>query len=386
MSVPEARTSNPNHEASSVLPRYAGEVTFIYAFDLGYEMKPEPIQRLLGQQMAQFAADMSKPAPRQPFFYRPQMVQLPPLERIGPSGLVRVLRTVKLFPAGVVSLTIRVPFEVSRLVDLVPYHNLNLSNHSVHEEARQLAEELRLELLPHLIRPVPHLGAAEAYTVFCLQAPPRASDAPRFDAEAWLKAEHRTVAALLTEEPDMAWLSNQEAEESTSRYLSYYGCDLVVLDWDAALLVDEPRNFEEILHVIELANVQIEELAAYDRILDEVLERSYRDLGQRGLRSKRDVLRELREFRIDMTRFSDELSNITKFFGDWHLARLYQSLSARFHLADWHRSIDEKLKTLDDLYQLHKQDQNNRLMLILEAMIVVMFILDLIVLVVGFAK
>ena len=48
-------------------------------------------------------------------------------------------------------------------------------------------------------------------------------------------------------------------------------------------------------------------------------------------------------------------SNITKFFGDWHLARVYENVSARFHLADWHKTIDSKLKTLDDLYQLLKR-------------------------------
>ena len=58
---------------------------------------------------------------------------------------------------------------------------------------------------------------------------------------------------------------------------------------------------------------------------------------------------------------SDELSNITKFFGDWHLARIYQGFSARFHLADWHRTIDEKLKTLDDLYQLMQAERSSAL-------------------------
>ena len=71
--------------------------------------------------------------------------------------------------------------------------------------------------------------------------------------------------------------------------------------------------------------------------------------------------------RIDLARLSDELSNITKFFGDWHLARIYQGLAARFHLGDWHRTIDEKLKTLDDLYQLLRADQNNRTMILSRA-------------------
>jgi uncharacterized Rmd1/YagE family protein len=91
----------------------------------------------------------------------------------------------------------------------------------------------------------------------------------------------------------------------------------------------------------------------------------------------------LREIRIDMARVSDELLNITKFFGDWHLARVYEHLAARFHLADWHRTLEEKLKTLDELYEILKHDQNNRWMLMLETMIVLLFIVDLVILFVG---
>jgi len=94
-------------------------------------------------------------------------------------------------------------------------------------------------------------------------------------------------------------------------------------------------------------------------------------------------LHELREIRIDLERFSDELSNITKFFGDWHLARIYENVAARFHLADWHKTIDAKLKTLADLYQILNQDRTNRWMLILEVTIVLLFIIDLVVLVLG---
>src|SRR5580704_9818384 len=134
---------------------------------------------------------------------------------------------------------------------------------------------------------------------------------------------------------------------------------------------------------MELANLQLAELEAYDRILDEALERSYRDLGEHRARTRSDILRELRDIRIDLARFNDELSNITKFFGDWHLARVYENISARFHLGDWHRSVNGKLKTLDDLYQLLKHDQNNRWMLILEVTIVLLFVIDLVILFMG---
>ena len=363
--------------------RYRGEAVYVYAFDVAYDTARKPIRELLGQPVAQFAVDASKRSPRQLFFYKPQMVRLPPMERIGPLGAVRVERSIKLLPVGAVSITVRVPFAVERIEDLVVFHDLQFSNGSLQDEVHQLAREVVQELAGHLIRPQPQLPSEEAYTVFCIAAPLLSDAGEPVNAEPWFHAHRRQVAALLTQEEAFERLSKQEAEESTARYLSYYDNDLVVIDWDAALIIDEPRDFDETLHLMELANLQLAELEAYDRLLDEALERSYRDLGERPLRSRGDILRELREIRIDMARFNDELSNTTKFFGDWHLARIYDTISARFHLADWHRTIDGKLKTLDDLYQLLKHDQNNRMMLWLEVTIVLLFVIDLVILVLG---
>ena len=363
--------------------KYSGEVVYIYAFDVAYEMTREPVRELLGQPVAQFSVDASKRSPRHLFFYRPQMVRLPPLERLGPHGPIRVERGIKLLPVGAISITVRVPFEVQHVEDLVDYHDLQFSNGSLHEEVRQLAEEVRRELSPFYVRPVAHLAEEEAYTVFCINSPLSTEDGAVLSAENWLKGHRRALASLLTQEPDIDHLSKQEADESTGRFLSYYEHDLVVVDWDAALIIDERQNFDETLYVMELANLQLAELEAYDRILDNSLERAYRDLGTRPIRGRTAILRELREIRIDLARFSDELSNITKFFGDWHLARIYENISARFHLADWHRTIDDKLQTLDNLYQLLNHDQTNRWMLILEMTIVLLFVIDLVILIFG---
>lgn len=363
--------------------QYRGEVVYIYAFDVAYEMVRQPVTELLGQPVAQFVVDSSKRSPRHLFFYRPQMVRLPPLERLGPHGPLRVERAIKLLPVGAISITIRVPFAVPHVEDLVDYHDLQFSNGSLHEEVRHLAEEVRRELAPYYVRPVRNLAEEEAYTVFCLESPLQTEDGSLLSAEAWLRGHRRAVASLLTQEPDIAHLSKQEADESTDRFLSYYENDLVVVDWDAALLIDDRQHFDETLYVMELANLQLAELEAYDRILDDSLERAYRDLSRRSIRGRTAVMRELREIRIDLARFSDELSNITKFFGDWHLARIYQNISARFHLSDWHRTIDDKLQTLDDLYQLLNHDQTNRWMLLLEVTIVLLFVIDLVILFFG---
>src|ERR1700760_2074349 len=118
--------------------RYSGEVVYIYAFDVAYDTARQPIRELLGQPVAQFAVDASKRSPRQLFFYKPQMVRLPPLERIGPQGPVRMERTVKILPVGAISITVRVPFAVDHIKDLVDYHDLEFSNGVLQDEVRQL--------------------------------------------------------------------------------------------------------------------------------------------------------------------------------------------------------------------------------------------------------
>jgi hypothetical protein len=245
---------------------------------------------------------------------------------------------------------------------------------------RDLAEQVRQQLAKYYVRPVKQLGDEEAYTVFYIRGPLKGEDGSAVSAGDWMHANRRAVAGLLTEERDPKCLSEQEADESTGKSFSYYENDIVVIDWDAAVVVDEPKYFDEVLYIMELANLQLAELEAYDRILDDAVERAYRDMAdsRRYWRLKTGpVQNALREIRIDLARLSDELSNITKFFGDWHLARIYQGLSQRFHLSDWHRTIDEKLKTLDDLYQLLRSDTMNRWMLVLEIAIVLLFVIEI---------
>jgi hypothetical protein len=199
--TPPASIASPPIAAATLEPAnmgsgYAGEVVYLYAFDLAYETLRRPIPGLLGQPTAEFVVDSGKRAPRQLLFYRPQVVRLPPIERLGPCGPLRLERAIKILPVGAISITVSVPFHVRGLDELIQYHDL---------------------------------------------------------------------------------------------------------------------------------------------------------------------------------RFSDG-------------AYLYQSLSARFHLADWHRTIDDKLKTLDDLYQLLRAEQNNKVMLILEASMAVLFVIDLAVLVMSLRK
>ncbi len=361
-----------------------GEVVYFYAFDFAYDMRRAPLATLLGCPLEPFRVDARKRAPRGQVFYRPLMARLPALHLHAGGKPVRLEPSVKVLGIGALSVTVRAPLAARTVEECASWHSLQFDDGTTLEQwVLEMVEKARAELAPLAIRPHERLPEAEAYTVFCLDA---ASQALGPDAPAWLENNRAAVAGLLMSEPDAGMLSSQEVAESTSRWLSYYRHDLVLVDWDAALVIDRAADFSETLYVMELANLQLQELEAYDAFLDESLERAYRDLGPKGSGRRRRVLHEIMELRIDLARFSDELSNITKFFGEWHLARVYETTADLFHLADWHRAIDEKLRTLDSLYDMLKQDQNHRIMVWLEAAIVLMFVIDIVLIFMGMAK
>jgi hypothetical protein len=368
--------------AEAPFGRISGRVVYLFAYDLAYDMTRERVTTLLGRPVTAFTYEPDPRGPREQFFYRPETVVLEEISMLGPrsgagapggGGQVKVERTVKIFAVGAVSIRFSIDFEVDRLEDLAAFHGALLDGQPIWKHARQLAEEVKEELAPYYIQPVAEIRQEEAYTVFCLDAGPVLG---AMDADAWLTANSERVAGLVTQETEGKRLSAQEVADTVGRFVSYYRQDLAVVDWDAALLIDEPALMEPTLHIIELANVQLAELEAYDRALDAELQKAYRDLVRSNSRARAKVLRRLRELMLDMARLSDELSNTTKFFGDWYLARVYRALSQRFYLEDWHRTIDGKLHTLDELYQMLKQDQVNRWMVGLEIAVVVLFVIE----------
>ena len=373
-------TKNEKRTVGTQGPQYRGEVVYIYAYDIAYDIKNEPVEKILTQPTKDYLVGPSKRIPRQMFFYRPRVAEFAPQKRVLRTGeTLEIRKSVKIFGVGAMTIQVRVPFAVDRLEDLVGFHDLKFAERSLEEEVAEFADSVRKDLASYCVRPVPALLQAEAYTVFCLACLPGV-EGQGVRAEDWLSANRRRVAALLMQEDDAEALSEQEVSESTGLYLSYYGDDLVVVDWDSAIVVGQQDALDDVLHIMELANVQLVELAAYDRVLDEALQFAYSDVSRQKVRSAGAVLPNMRELRIDLARLSDELSNITKFFGDWHLAKTHRNLADRFHLGDWQRIIVEKTRTLDGLYQILLQNRFNAWMFVLEATIVLLFIIDLILL------
>jgi hypothetical protein len=120
-----------------------------------------------------------------------------------------------------------------------------------------------------------------------------------------------------------------------------------------------------------------------DQRLDKYLDRAYDDLERRPMPlfgAANKTLRHLRRFRVDVAKLTDEVTHITKFFGDWYLARVYLGARDRFYLDQWRTSVEQRLAQLDKLYSVVHAEVNEQRMLWLEVIIVVFFAIDLVIL------
>ncbi|MBA4190530.1 MAG: hypothetical protein C0467_21295 [Planctomycetaceae bacterium] len=352
-----------------------GEVVYLYAFDVANEIQLDRAAVLLSGRAAPFVARPDRPTPRSVPISRPLAVE-PPTATTRVNGEVgRIL--VRAYDIGVVSVTIRVSFTRDSLTAVVPFHTPTLDDgRPLDVLARQQCDEVRGAMGDALVQP----GEAtepEAYTVFAFT-----SLGGDTDANQWLTDRQREIAGLLTETPGER-LSESQVTEVLRLRRSFEKSDLVVIDWDAALVVELNGYADDVLFVLELANLQLEEFRWMDRSLDRYLERAYVDLSRPrwwAFGAAVGVLSSLRRLRIDLTKLADEVTHITKFVGDWHLARVYILARERFHLDQWRNSVEQRLGQLDHLYTITRGDLYDRRMLTLEIVIVIFFAIDLVML------
>jgi hypothetical protein len=349
-----------------------GQVVFLYAFDVANEIVTARVREILSEKPVPFQIRLEHTFPKDVPLYRPLAITPShPAARLQgqPVGL-----EVHIYDVGVVAVTMRVAVTPATLEDLMPFHDAKLDDgRRLDVAARELCTRVCGNLQDAMVASAPP-PEPEAYTVFCLT---EIDDAR--DANAWLARERRAVAGLLTQTPADR-LSEAQVNEVLRIQRSYENSDLVVIDWDAALMVDLSGYMDDVLFVLELANLQLEEFKVMDQRLDRYLDRVYDELGRdRSVLSglPRHVARALRRFRVDVARLADEVTHITKLFGDWYLARVYLGARDRFYLDQWRQSVEQRLAHIDQLHGVIYSEVYDQRMLWLEIAIVVLFVIDI---------
>ena len=347
-----------------------GEIVHMSLFDLGAELDVDRVATMLGRNPEAAPLVSRTPTPDYAPVPRPREV------RFGDAQAAKAQVEVRIHFVGVAVVRIRIPIEVQDMGELVAMHGgLRVRGLPLKEAARKWFEELRPDLEPAVIEPYPGLVEPETYTAFCV------TDSP---PEPLLGRDRDTVAALIAgEEPGS--LVPAVVDAALKHTVRYYKDDAVVIGWDHALVVAPAGRYEDVLDVMELANLELLEFRTYDDYLDRRLDESFAALDRLwapgGLfRSARGALKDISELRVDFARLTDNLHDTGKLFGEWYVAKLHQHLRDAFHLSSWERAVAGKMETLEDMFQLAEEEANHRRSLTLEILIVMLFVLDLVLL------
>ncbi|HEX6976369.1 MAG TPA: hypothetical protein VF147_18310 [Vicinamibacterales bacterium] len=358
----------------------SGTITALYVFDVAEQTDLRALQGLIGGGAApRLTSKSTAPAYLQ--------YQTPPLvvegESVG-AGMIDGFRTrFKFFDYGVVSLSLVRPFAGTwdALADVAHRY---IDNAGLEAQAEAAVRALVERGNRAMVR-VRASYLAEDYLVASVHAL-----AEPVDADGLLALRGRTIAQLLRGEGQP--LSRQEAEEVLRNRLSYLANDLVVPTWNAAFVYDTESGAAAAVELFEFANSQLLEFRYYDMLLDGELARIYPQVQRatwwRNLFGGGTVkaANHLHSVFIELNELTDRTENALKIVGDIYAARIYSLIAARLGLARWKASVEEKLKTLDDISRFAVDQVSITRGQFLELTIVLILILELILFFLGIMR
>ena len=205
-----------------------------------------------------------------------------------------------------------------------------------------------------------------------------------------IAAHGEEIAAMLRGERQR--LSEQERTKILRHRISYLADDLVIPTWNAAFVYDTPGGAQAALEILEFANSQLLEFRYYDELLDRELASIYQLLQHPkwydewiGSRYRR-AARQVHALFIDVNELTDRTENSLKFIGDIYASRLFALGSDRLGLERWKANVQEKLKTLDDVYRNAVELTTISRGQVMELAIVLILVLELVLFFMGVMK
>jgi len=359
----------------------AGEAVFLRVFDLGGTLNVPKARQILGDMAAVERVQSSRAAPEYVSFAAPIPLNLSSLNLdVKDEEGNPIIVSARLYEVGALAVSLRIPVRGEKIMDLARYSNMQIFLKGQLVRRPRVSMSILEEIRPRLIAAFDEVFdvpiEAEPYTAFCLTEVPGG-------AELVLREQRGQIAALLVNDPHPEKLSASEIDDTLRNWTSYYRDDLVVADWDAGFVVEPGGQYEDVLYVFEVANLQLLALRKYDMYLDNTLERGYEEYERLSkgppvsTGRAREMVRELSEVRMDLAKVTDEVANTAKFFGDWYIARVYLGLAAKLHIGDYHKVVEEKLATLNDLYQSVLSEIDRRQGLLLEITVIVLIAVEI---------
>ena len=192
------------------------------------------------------------------------------------------------------------------------------------------------------------------------------------------------IAELINAE-ETTVLSTSTKKSLTSNSFQYSKEDLLVLDWNSALLVDQSKekDFRDYADIIEFSLTHSLELRRYDFLLDQKLRALHDSLGNPKNRSifsnyYGKLLEDANRSYFEYSEFFETINNSLKTVGDYYLATIFRAASKKFRFEDWQQSTQKKMENLDNIAGKINDELGIRKSHLLEVIIIVMIAIEVV--------
>jgi len=345
-----------------------GTCHVLFAHDIGLSVDLNVAERHITDTTQRQTMKHKRRAPRY-FEYRPAPLRV--TQEIEPLvlGDYRTATTVDLliYDFGAVSVGYRIPLS-GPLTGLLALGGELYDNPHLSADSRRRVEQLLTVIEPAIAKPGIS-DSVEDYAIYQIE-----TWSPAVGLSRLIGQNGRLLAQILRAEVEP--LSEQETSDALACRMSFGENDAVVMDWNAALLID--TSGDDVRAVLEYANVELLEMRNLDDQLDDALDKAYEAMTRRtwrrrlSLRARAHDLRRVAELQVDSALLFEGVDNALKLLGDQYLARVYRSASQRLHLNDWDASILRKLQTLESIYQKMSAHDAQQRMEVLEWIIILL--------------
>ena len=344
--LPSTPLTSATTRSSEPARRVGGVAHVMHAFDIGFQVDLDAAEGLVREASRLRVTRTRRPSPEW-FDYTPAPLRVvlegAPVE----VGGVRTDATVDVlvydFGAALVTHRLTIEHDLGALPDVsVALYR----DESIEADAREHMKRLLATMAPSVER-----GRldddVEDYVVFALERWPDGV------SPADLLGEQRLTIAR-TIEAEAGGLSEAQALRTTEGAMSYAADDLAVIDWNASVLFD--REAEDVIGVLQHANIELLELRTLDRELDAILDHADETLG--AVVSSRfypsfgagRMLRRFASVQTDTAVMFEGVNNAIKLYGNQYLARVYRLAAERLDLPSWQESVARKLEATESLY------------------------------------
>ena len=356
----------------------------LFLYDVGEAIDLKRLRELLGPRGGPIRGVFPRRTPEYVRFEEAPITE--PGEALNLGGGQRVSCSLKYYAFAVVVVQFDIPFE-GDWNSVLTQASRWMDASDIDTPAREIARRHIEQVAAAVIRPTQD-WLVESYFITNLEQIREAGGEPAKAAD--LMASHASEIVQLVR-GDFTPVPAKAAAETLETAVSYYPTDLVVAGSTAAVIYDRAEDAAATFQVLEYAKMQLLEFRYYDGLMTQLLSDVYDalEMKRNALFQHWSLPREAERFntiRLDVMELTERIDNAIKFVSDVYYARVYRMAATRLGVSEYRNLVDEKLRTMGELYDFMIDRFNESRSFVLELAVAVMALLDVILFAILLAK